>query len=164
MIGEEVIRLEAQINREKSARVREATEREAAIAAKNSLGFASRTALVDEITYSEPDCDITSLQWPRFFGEECFLQPDSGSSLGTICAETYTEIFMIHKCQLQTFHIGENLIARVKQRSIKYPSDSELMAKIDKQRYWSNYRSELMEKIPKTRWPSRPDDNEPFYV
>ena len=78
------------------------------------------------------DCDITQLYWPRFFGEVCLLDPDKCINLGTVKADSACEIFMIHMHQLQTFHVGEDLLHRVTARQIQYPDDNALMAKIDK--------------------------------
>ena len=69
---------------------------------------------------------------------------------------------MVHKSQLQTFHIGDNLLSRVKLRSVKFPSDSDLIAKIEDQKEWNKYRENIMEDIPKARWPNRPDEVDPM--
>merc|ERR1711871_720084 len=97
------------------------------------------------------NCSITQIYWPRFFGEVCLLDADKCINIGTVKADSACEIFMIHMSQLQTFHIGEDLLHRVTARQIQYPDDNALMAKIDTDKFWVKYRSDLMKGIPKTR-------------
>merc|ERR1711871_385592 len=106
------------------------------------------------------DSDITQLYWPRFFGEICLLDPDKCINLGTVKADSACEVFAIHKNQLQTFHIGEDLIHKITARQIQYPDDNALMAKIDTDKFWVKYRSEIMKGIPRNRWPTKEEEFE----
>ena len=51
--------------------------------------------------------EVSTLQWPQLFGEACVNDPDSGTSRGTIVADTNLEVLSIHKNQLQTFRAGK---------------------------------------------------------
>lgn len=99
--------------------------------------------------------DIASLNWPQIFGEVCVLQPEGGTSLGTVKAETGCEILCIHKVHLQTFQIDERLLARVKQRAVHYPPDETLVQMLESNQEWSGYKRDLMEEIPKDKWPHK---------
>ena len=109
-------------------------------------------------------CEIKVLEYPQVFGESCLLNLESGASLGTIIADTLCELFVIHKYQLQTFHVGDHLMERVETRSIAYPSDDVLISTLEHRSRWGAYRAELLDKIPKARWPTRADDVEPWYA
>ena len=148
-VAEEIVFLERKLAHEEAIKAKEELEFEAALEAalKNTKkAIPSREA---------NDCDICQLHWPRFFGEVCILDPTAPTNLGTVKADSACDIFMIHSNQLQTFHIGQNLTERIVDRKIKYPGDSELMAKIDKDKQWGKYRQSLMDTIPKTRWPTQ---------
>jgi hypothetical protein len=116
------------------------------------------------VTENEHLCEISTLQWPMLFGESCILEPDSGASRGTIIADTRCDVFLVHKSQMQTFHVDDKLFDRISYRSIRYPEDSDLVVQIEKKKKWKIYRSELMNNIPKERWPSRETDLEPFHT
>lgn len=150
-ITEEILFLEKKLAHEQAVKAKEEQEFEAALEA--ALKGSSKGMTIP--SREANDCDICQLYWPRFFGEICILDPVVSSNLGTVKADSACEIFSIHVNQLHTFHIGENLIERIVDRKIKYPDDTELMAKIDKDRLWGKYRQVLMEQIPKTRWPSK---------
>jgi hypothetical protein len=157
IVGEEIAQLEHLVAREEAAEAKEAIE------IANLLkqpGKQEQVKRMQEKKY----CEIDTLYWPRFFGEACVLQPDDGTCLGTVYAETACDLLLIHKSQLQTFYVGENLIARVKDRCVKYPNDQEIMRSLEKNKKWTHYRKEMMDKISKSKWPHRPDDLEPFLV
>ena len=107
-------------------------------------------------------CEIATLQWPMIFGEACLVDPEEGLSRGTIVADTTTDVFMLHKKQLQTFYIDPKIVDKVKMKSVSYPNDTELVAKNRSKEGWLKIRESLMADIPKARWPSRVDDTEPF--
>ena len=77
-------------------------------------------------------------------------------------ADTTTDVFMLHKKQLQTFYIDPKIVDKVKMKSVSYPNDTELVAKNRSKEGWLKIRESLMADIPKARWPSRVDDTEPF--
>lgn len=62
--------------------------------------------------------EITTLQWPRIFGEACISDPENGISRGSIIADTYCEVFALHRSQIQTFPVDKEFIDRVKGKSI----------------------------------------------
>jgi hypothetical protein len=150
-LAEEILQLEKKLNQEQATKQRE--EQEFQVALEAALKNANRGAAIP--SRSKNDCDICSLNWPRFFGEICLLDPEGSINLGTVIADSSCEIFLIHKYQLQTFRVGNGLIDQLKVRSIKYPSDTDLIKTIDRQKDWTKYRSKIMDKIPKGRWPSK---------
>ena len=107
-------------------------------------------------------CEIATLQWPMIFGEACVVDPDEGLSRGTIVADTTTDVLVLHKKQIQTFHIDPKFIDKVKQKAVNYPDDTELVMKNRSKAGWKKVREAMMEEIPKGRWPSRETDVEPF--
>ena len=107
-------------------------------------------------------CEIATLQWPMIFGEACLLDPEDGLSRGTIVADTTTDVFMLHKKQLQTFYVDPKVVDKVRLKAVSYPNDTELVAKNRSKEGWLKIRESLMADIPKARWPSRVDDTEPF--
>jgi CRP-like cAMP-binding protein len=98
---------------------------------------------------------ISTLFWPQIFGESCLLQPDSGASLGTIIAETVCDIVCIHRIHLQTFHVDENLLQRVKDRSVHYPLDEILVQMLESNMHWDEFKKELIGQLPKDKWPKK---------
>jgi hypothetical protein len=96
------------------------------------------------------------------FGEACVVDPEDGLSRGTIVADTTTDVFVIHKKQLQTFYVDPGVIDKVKQKAVTYPDDTELVAKNRSKEGWLKIRETMMKEIPKGRWPSRSEDVEPF--
>jgi hypothetical protein len=107
-------------------------------------------------------CEIATLQWPMLFGEACVIDPDGGLSRGTIVADTTCDIFVIHKSQMQTFHIEKDFIDNIQQKSVSYPDDTVLVASLAKKEGWMKLREAMLAEIPKGRWPSRADDVEPM--
>lgn len=96
--------------------------------------------------------EISTLNWPMFFGEASVLDPSDGKSRGTIIADTTVELFCVHKLQLQTFLIDQRFLDDVRRKSIRYPDDKELVAKLDREKVWMKYREEVLKEIPKNRW------------
>jgi len=96
--------------------------------------------------------EIATLNWPMFFGEACVLDPSDGKCRGTIIADTTVELFCVHKLQLQTFLIDQQFLDHVRRKSIRYPDDKELVAKLDREKIWMKYREEVLKEIPKNRW------------
>lgn len=117
-----------------------------------------RTMDIDD----ESNCELATLKWPMAFGEACILEPDIGFSRGSIVATTSCEIFMIHKTQMQTFHIQEGFLARLHERSIVFPDDDMLVDIMIKKRSWKAYRESIIEEIPKSRWPKEKNLSDPF--
>jgi CRP-like cAMP-binding protein len=151
-LTEEIARLEILLTKEEAIKAKEEQEYETAMEdyLKNPQKVGSKLP-----KRSQTDCDICVLNWPRFFGEICLFEPDHSICLGTVVAESACDLLMVHKYQLQTFHIGESLLDRVSDRSVKFPSDQNLILKIDKEKDWSKYRTSLMHAIPKSRWPTQ---------
>jgi hypothetical protein len=104
--------------------------------------------------------EVSTLQWPQLFGESCVIDPESGTSHGTIVADTTLEVLCIHKSQLQTFRIKEDLLDRIKYRSVCYPEDEELLAQKERQEAWELQRVHIVKNL------STPKEEylEPFYV
>ena len=109
---------------------------------------------VTTVTPSEDNqSEIATLQWPMLFGEISVLEPEAGVSQGTITADTACDVFMIHKIQMQTFHVDERFLERIKIRSVKYPNDVDLTGIIEQRKEWKKYRSSCLLDIPKQKWP-----------
>jgi CRP-like cAMP-binding protein/tetratricopeptide (TPR) repeat protein len=108
------------------------------------------------------NAEIKVLEYPQLFGETVMTSPGSGTSRGTIVADTACEVFVIHKFQLQTFNMSENIMDRVDLRAVTYPTDDALMKKLEHKERWTQYKDEIMLGIPKGRWPTRADDVAPF--
>lgn len=151
-LAEEIVRLEALLAKEQAIKAREEQDYEAAMEEylKNPNKVGSKLP-----KRAQSDCDICLLSWPRFFGEICLFEPEQSICLGTVMAESACDVLMVHKYQLQTFHIGESLLKRVADRSVKFPTDKDLIMQIDREKEWSKYRSSLMSAIPKGRWPTQ---------
>jgi CRP-like cAMP-binding protein len=96
---------------------------------------------------------ISTLFWPQLFGEACLLQPNGGTSLGTVIAETVCDIICIHRTHLQTFHVEESLLQRVKDRSVHYPPDDTLVRMLESNVHWDEFKKELIDQLPKDKWP-----------
>jgi CRP-like cAMP-binding protein len=139
--GAEIAKLTLQVKRVKAAEVKRREEEEE----MQRLGRPVPNMSVD----------IATLNWPQIFGEVCVLQPEGGTSLGTVKAETGSEILCIHKVHLQTFQIDERLLARVKQRAVHYPPDETLVHMLESNQEWSGYKKGLMAEIPKDKWPNK---------
>lgn len=108
--------------------------------------------------------EVKTLKWPMLFGEACILEPESGTSRGTVVADTACEIFIIHKTQLQTFLVGENLLESTRLRAVQYPEDVVLEKRALFQRDWMEYRGLMMDTIPKARWPPPTSLAQPFHA
>jgi hypothetical protein len=106
--------------------------------------------------------DIATLQWPMIFGEACILNPTEGLSRGSIIADTACDIFMLHKSQLQTFEVDDDMLERVKIKSVRYPEDPDIVVSLHRQQEWTLYKKEVMDNIPKDRWPTKLVEYEPF--
>ena len=91
------------------------------------------------------------------------LWQQQGLSRGTIVADTTTDVFLMHKKQIQTFYMDPRVIDKVQQKAVAYPDDTELVAKNRSKEGWLKIREALMADIPKARWPSKGgEENEPF--
>ena len=97
--------------------------------------------------------DIATLKWSQIFGEACLLAPESGTSLGTVLADTVSEVVLIHKSYLQTFKIDEKHLDRVRIRAVQYPSDEKLVEMLHVGNEWASYKAGIVEDIPKSKWP-----------
>lgn len=104
--------------------------------------------------------EVSTLQWPQLFGESCVIDPGQGTSHGTIVADTTLEVLCIHKSQLQTFRIKEDVLEHIKYRSVCYPEDEELLAQKERQEAWELQRVGIVKNL------STPKEEylEPFYV
>ena len=104
--------------------------------------------------------EVSTLQWPQLFGEACVTDPVAGTSRGTIVADTTLEVLAIHKSQLQTFRVKEDLLERIKYRSVGYPEDEELLAQKERAEAWEHERRLIVKDL------STPKEEylEPFYV
>ena len=99
------------------------------------------------------------MQWPQLFGEACVSEPDSGLSRGDI-ADTTLEVLTIHKSQLQTFRVKEDLLGRIKYRSVGYPEDEELLAQKERADAWEHERQLIVKNLSTVK----EEYLEPFYV
>ena len=109
---------------------------------------------VSTVTPSEENqSEVATLQWPMLFGEVSVLEPEAGVSQGTIIADTACDVFMIHKIQMQTFHVDENLLEKIQIRSVKYPNDVDLSGIIEQKKEWKKYRASCLAEIRTTKWP-----------
>lgn len=97
--------------------------------------------------------DVTTLKWPRVFGEASVAVPEGRPSLGTVIADTYCEILWVHKVHLQTFKLGESFQERLRLRAVRYPSDHILVQKMQNSNEWSEYRSDILGDVSKAKWP-----------
>ena len=104
--------------------------------------------------------EISTLQWPQLFGEACMLDPEHGTSRGTVVADTTLEVLSIHKSQLQTFRVRDNLLERMKYRCVVYPEDEELLRLKEQKESWEIQRQALLTQVSKVK----EEYLEPFYV
>jgi CRP-like cAMP-binding protein len=104
--------------------------------------------------------EVSTLQWPMLFGEACVSDPENGTSRGTIIADTTLEVLCIHKSQLQTFRVRQNLLERLKYRSVIYPEDEELLKQKEQAEEWEITRQGIVSTMSKVR----EEYLEPFYV
>eukprot|EP00602_Paraphysomonas_sp_CaronLab_P011042 CAMPEP_0185022256 /NCGR_PEP_ID=MMETSP1103-20130426/4974_1 /TAXON_ID=36769 /ORGANISM="Paraphysomonas bandaiensis, Strain Caron Lab Isolate" /LENGTH=1344 /DNA_ID=CAMNT_0027554245 /DNA_START=188 /DNA_END=4219 /DNA_ORIENTATION=- len=118
----EIAKLKVQVAREKAAEERRREEEEE----MRKLGRPVPNKFVD----------IATLHWPQLFGEAALLLPDSGTSLGTVTADAVCEILCVHKMHLQTFHIDDRLLYRVRQRAVLYPPDEKLILMLGSNTDW----------------------------
>lgn len=130
----------------------------AAEAHRHKLGLEieklEQSHILREKSNSESDIvDVTTLKWPRVFGEASVAVPEGRSSLGTIVADTFCEVLWVHKAHLQTFKLGEAFQERLRLRAVRYASDHILVEKLQNSREWSDYRSEVLVDVSKTKWP-----------
>jgi tetratricopeptide (TPR) repeat protein len=104
--------------------------------------------------------EVSTLQWPMMFGEACMLDPENGTSRGTIVADTTLEVLSIHKSQLQTFRIRDSVLEKMKYRSVIYPEDEELLLQKERKEQWEYQRQSIVRNL------SHPKQEylEPFYV
>jgi hypothetical protein len=117
---------------------------------------------MDEVKESITDklSEVSTLQWPQLFGEACVLDPDNGTSHGTIVADTTLVALCIHKSQIQTFRVKEDLLEKLKYRSVSYPEDEELLMQKERKDAWELHRQVIVKNL------STPKEEylEPFYV
>lgn len=85
-------------------------------------------------------------------------------SRGTIVAETPAEIFIVHKAQLKTFFVEDEVMESLRLRAIQYPEDVELEKRLNHNVYWKGYKKKVMKAIPKARWPMQESTTEPFHA
>jgi hypothetical protein len=108
--------------------------------------------------------EIAVLQWPMIFGEACILDPENGSSRGTIVADTLCDVFILHKTQIQTFAVDDDFLEKVKAKATLYPGDPDIVVTLFRKQEWRQYKAEIMATIPKDRWPTKIADYDPFSV
>lgn len=118
----------------------------------------------DTVLNNPKVCEIITLQWPNIFGEACVIDPDNGVSRGSITADTYCEVLLLHKTQIQTFKVDDNLIDRVKLKAVHYPGDPHIVVSLYRKQEWKHYKELMMADIPKNRWPTKFDTHEAFNV
>jgi hypothetical protein len=111
---------------------------------------------------SATQCEVKILRWPMLFGEACVLDPETGTSRGTVVAGTCCHILAVHKTQIQTFHVSDDLLTNVKLRSVVYPDDKTIEESLSRNKKWMDFRAKEMSRIRKTRWPKMNSDQEPF--
>jgi tetratricopeptide (TPR) repeat protein len=104
--------------------------------------------------------EISTLQWPMLYGESCLLDPENGTTRGTIVADTTLHVLSIHKSQLQTFRVRENLMERIKYRGVSYPEDEELLREKEQKELWEVQRQSIVRTLSR----SKEEYLEPFYV
>lgn len=171
-LQEEIHKLEGLIQRAKMQDAREMNSHR--FHSTNSLNSGFNTTDTDEY-YDEKDfsrmpqadkkkAEITTLQWPKFFGEACILDPENGLSRGSIVADTACDVFMIHKTQIQTFAVNDKFLERVKAKATLYPIDPDIAVSLFRQKGWQEYRSEILDAVPKDRWPKKNVGVEPFLI
>ncbi len=90
----------------------------AAAAKPPTSSFCNRNIVVRDVNedtvLKTKVAEIATLQWPMIFGEACILDPESGSSRGTITADTLCDVFVLHKTQIQTFPVDDRFLEKVK--------------------------------------------------
>ena len=107
--------------------------------------------------------EVSTLQWPMLFGEACIQDPEKGFSRGTIIADTTCEIFMVHKIQIQTFRVNNQLLDRVASHAVNYPTDEVLVTGKERKEQWEQARVGIVQNLRTT--PKNDDKNlEPFYT
>ena len=109
-------------------------------------------------------CEVKVLRWPMLFGEASLLDPDTGTSRGTVVASTCCHVLVLHKTQMQTFHINDDLLTKVRLRAVVYPNDKTIEQNLTRGKAWKEFKAKEMTRIRTTRWPKLNSDQEPFIV
>ena len=130
--------------------------------AKEAERLQEEESSIDDISQSLSSTlsEIRTLQWPQLFGEACVLDPENGTTRGTIIADTTLEVLNIHKSQLQTFRIRENMLEKLKYRCVVYPEDEELLLQKERKAMWEVQRQDIVGNLSK----KHDEYLEPFYV
>jgi hypothetical protein len=120
------------------------------------------TKTIDISAVDDSICELTTLKWPMMFGEESILEPDIGASRGSIVATTICDVFMVHKSQIQTFHISDSFLSKLREHAIVFPEDDALVDTMIKNKAWKAYRQNIVKNLPKNRWPKQGSKFDPF--
>ena len=109
--------------------------------------------------------EISTLEWPRCFGEATIIDPTAGLAKGTVHTETQCTFLMVHRSQLETFKIDKTTLERVKLKSVVYPSDEHIGDTLRSKEVWSKLKDVIVEaSVDKVRWPQPDSDIKPFHV
>ena len=141
----EINRLQAQLSKAKTQDSKEQQQQQQQQQQPNPISDGSTVS--SNISIGKNFCEVATIKRPQLFGESCLLEPTNGVSLGTIIADTGCEIFELHKSHIQTIHISESVLDKVRQRSVVYPTDSTLETDIEFQKDWSAYKNALMSSV-----------------
>ena len=139
----EIKQLEAELTRTKAQS--QDTKHEEGVG--GDIAHAENESALKIADIAKNGCEIAVLKRSQLFGEACVLEPQIGTSLGTVMSDTGCRVFLIHKSHLQTFIISESILERVRQRAVIYPSDSSLVTDIEFRKDWASYKAGLMRQV-----------------
>lgn len=96
---------------------------------------------------------VATLYPPAIFGEQAILNPEEGFAQGSVIADTYVELLVLHKRQIDASVLPKNVRDLVREKSVRFPSNHEVYLTAQKEKHWDKFRAKLMRKVNKTKWP-----------
>ena len=78
-----------------------------------------------------------------FFGEMALLDPWEGKHPGTVVAETYSEVLVISKKQVDVKAYGTDFFMDVRRRAVGYPSARAVRQRAQQERRWRAYKDDV---------------------
>ena len=68
-------------------------------------------------------------------------------------ADTYVEMLVLNKKQIDHRKFSKHDIVRVKTKSIAYPSSAIVVGKFDAEERWDGFKNGLVNHVDKRKWP-----------
>ena len=97
--------------------------------------------------------EICKLYPPAMAGELSLLDPWNGVEQSTVVADTYVEMLVLNKKQIDHRKFSKKDIIRVKTKSIAYPTSSIVVGKFDAEEKWDGFKNGLVNMVDKRKWP-----------